>query len=150
MFDDLKRTIGALLKGGLSGDVASQVSISFAAPNASFPSQGLSLPVSNLFLFEVRSPKDKLAIYDSSATNRYGIGLNDSNINLFYSTFAHFSLRQNSTSGTEAFTVDGAAGNVTIIGNLTMRKRRTRTCVSIRSSNGSGGEKGSHEGTRSA
>jgi len=95
MFDDLNRTIEALLKAELAGDVASQVSIGFATPDDSLPPQGLSLPAINLFL--VRSPKDKLVIYDSSATNRYGIGLNDSNINLFYSTFAHFSLRQNST-----------------------------------------------------
>jgi hypothetical protein len=54
MFDDLNRTIEALLKAELAGDVASQVSISFATPDDSFPPQGLSLPAINLFLFEVR------------------------------------------------------------------------------------------------
>lgn len=54
MFDDLNRTIEALLKSELASDVASQVSISFATPDDSFPPQGLSLPAINLFLFEVR------------------------------------------------------------------------------------------------
>lgn len=54
MFDDLDRTIEALLKAELAPDVASQVSISFATPDESFPPQGLSLPTINLFLFEVR------------------------------------------------------------------------------------------------
>jgi hypothetical protein len=54
MFDDLNRTIEALLRAELVADVASQVSISFATPDDSFPPQGLSLPAINLFLFEVR------------------------------------------------------------------------------------------------
>jgi hypothetical protein len=54
MFDDLNRTIEVLLKAELPADVASQVSISFATPDDSFPPQGLSLPAINLFLFEVR------------------------------------------------------------------------------------------------
>ena len=54
MFDDLNRTIEVLLRAELVADVASQVSISFATPDDSFPPQGLSLPAINLFLFEVR------------------------------------------------------------------------------------------------
>lgn len=54
MFDDLNRTIEALLKAELASDVASQVSISFATPDDSFPPQGLSLPAINAFLFEIR------------------------------------------------------------------------------------------------
>jgi hypothetical protein len=54
MFDDLNRTIEVLLRAELAADVASQVSISFATPDDSFPPQGLSLPAINLFLFEVR------------------------------------------------------------------------------------------------
>lgn len=54
MFDDLNRTIEALLKAELASDVASQVSISFATPDDSFPPQGLSLPAINVFLFEIR------------------------------------------------------------------------------------------------
>lgn len=54
MFDDLNRTIEALLKAELAADVASQVSISFATPDDSFPPQGLALPAINVFLFEIR------------------------------------------------------------------------------------------------
>ena len=54
MFDDLNRTVEVLLRAELAADVASQVSISFATPDDSFPPQGLSLPAINLFLFEVR------------------------------------------------------------------------------------------------
>lgn len=54
MFDDLNRTIEALLKAELAGDIAGQASVSFATPDDSFPPQGLSLPATNLFLFEVR------------------------------------------------------------------------------------------------
>ena len=54
MFDDLNRTIEALLKTTLPADVAGQISIGFATPDESFPPQGLSLPAINLFLFEIR------------------------------------------------------------------------------------------------
>ena len=54
MFDDLNRTIEALLKAELPAEVASQISIGFATPDESFPPQGLSLPAINLFLFEIR------------------------------------------------------------------------------------------------
>jgi len=53
LFDDINRTIEALLKADLAADVGSQVSVSFATPDESFPPTGLSLPAINLFLFEI-------------------------------------------------------------------------------------------------
>lgn len=53
MFDDINRTIEALLKSDLPSDVSSQVAISFATPDDSFPPAGLALPAINLFLFEI-------------------------------------------------------------------------------------------------
>ena len=53
MFDDINRTIEALLKSDLPSDIAGQVSISFATPDDSFPPAGLQLPAINLFLFEI-------------------------------------------------------------------------------------------------
>lgn len=53
MFDDINRTIEALLRSDLPSDISSQVSISFATPDESFPPAGLALPSINLFLFEI-------------------------------------------------------------------------------------------------
>ncbi len=53
MFDDINRTVEALLKSDLPSDISSQVSISFATPDDSFPPAGLALPAINLFLFEI-------------------------------------------------------------------------------------------------
>lgn len=53
MFDDINRTVEALLKSELPSDISSQVSISFATPDDSFPPAGLALPAINVFLFEV-------------------------------------------------------------------------------------------------
>lgn len=54
MFDDVNRTIEALLKSDLPSDVARQVSISFVTPDESFPPPGLGLPAINVFLFEIQ------------------------------------------------------------------------------------------------
>jgi hypothetical protein len=54
LLDDVNRTIEALLKAELSGDVAGQVTISFVTPDDSFPPSWLSLPAVNFFLFEVQ------------------------------------------------------------------------------------------------
>jgi hypothetical protein len=54
VFDDVNRTIEALLRAELPADVAGQVGISFATPDETFPPQGLQLPALNLFLYEVR------------------------------------------------------------------------------------------------
>ncbi len=53
MFDDINRTIEALLKSDLPSDIASQVSISFVTPDESFPPAELQLPAVNVFLFEI-------------------------------------------------------------------------------------------------
>jgi len=60
--------------------------------------------------------KDKLLFF-AAGTDRYGLGLNDSNINVFCPTYARFSLRQNSSSGTEVFSVDGS-GTAKLSGSL--------------------------------
>jgi len=53
VFDDINRTVEALLKSDLPSDISSQVSISFATPDDSFPPSALGLPAINLFLFEI-------------------------------------------------------------------------------------------------
>jgi len=69
------------------------------------------LTVENFLRFPNAVPKDKIVIWDGGTTDRFGIGLNSNNINLFYPTTARFSLRQNSCSGNEIFSVSstGAA-----------------------------------------
>ncbi|MBX3158023.1 MAG: DUF4255 domain-containing protein [Deltaproteobacteria bacterium] len=53
MFADVNRTIETLLKAELPGDVATQIAISFATPDETFPPQGLALPAINFFLHEI-------------------------------------------------------------------------------------------------
>ncbi len=67
VFDDVNRTIEALLKAELPADVASQVSISFATPDENFPPNGLALPAINLFLFEIR---ENTQLRDLEPTNQ--------------------------------------------------------------------------------
>lgn len=76
----------------------------------------LRLTSDGLLRFSNEAPKDKIVIWDGGTTDRFGIGLNNGNINLFYPTTASFSLRQNSSSGTEVFSVS-AAGDVTAQGS---------------------------------
>lgn len=76
------------------------------------------LAVENYLKLSNNSSSDKIVIYDNGTTDRYGIGLNTSNINLFYPAAAHFSLRQNSSSGAEVFSVD-SSGQVTAAKSLT-------------------------------
>jgi hypothetical protein len=54
LLDDVNRTIEALLKAELPGDVAGQVTISFVTPDDNFPPSWVSLPAVNFFLFEVQ------------------------------------------------------------------------------------------------
>lgn len=54
MFDDLDRTLQELLRNGLPSGVASQVAISFAPPDSSFPPSAVTLPAIDLFLYDVR------------------------------------------------------------------------------------------------
>jgi hypothetical protein len=75
------------------------------------------LTVENYLRFPNAAPKDKIVIWDSGSTDRFGIGLNSSNINLFCPTNASFSLRQNSTTGTEFFSVK-ATGAATFFGPI--------------------------------
>jgi hypothetical protein len=53
VFDDVDLTIQALLKSELPSDIASQVSISFATPDDSYPPSDVNLPAINFFLFEI-------------------------------------------------------------------------------------------------
>lgn len=106
------------------GNSSSHLTFSTKQPGAQINQlvERLRLTSNGLLQFSNDFPKDKLVIYDNGATNRYGIGLNDSNINLFYPANAHFSLRQNSISGTEVFKVD-ASGTATFSGALTLAKQ---------------------------
>lgn len=58
MLDDLDRTLQELLKTGLPSGVATQVSISFAPPDSSFPSSAVTLPAIDLFLYDIRENLD--------------------------------------------------------------------------------------------
>src|SRR5262249_46792232 len=65
----------------------------------------LRLTSDGILKFSNDSPKDKIVFWDNG-TNRLGMGLNGANINLFYTTGSRFSLRQDSSSGTEVLSVD--------------------------------------------
>jgi hypothetical protein len=58
MIDDLDRTIAALLRRGLPPSLAEQVQISFAAPDNQFPSQAVTPPAIDLFLYDIRENVD--------------------------------------------------------------------------------------------
>jgi hypothetical protein len=54
MIQDLDETIAALLRRDLPAALAEQVEISFATPDDQFPSQSVTLPAVDLFLYDVR------------------------------------------------------------------------------------------------
>ena len=54
MIQDLDETIAALLRRDLPPTLAAQVQISFATPDDQFPSQSITLPAIDLFLYDVR------------------------------------------------------------------------------------------------
>ncbi|MBX3158040.1 MAG: tail fiber domain-containing protein [Deltaproteobacteria bacterium] len=56
---------------------------------------------------------DRILLYDASSTDRYGFGLNGSNLNAFIPVSARFSVRQNNHGGAEVFSVDGNGNAVT-------------------------------------
>jgi hypothetical protein len=85
-----------------------------------------------LLQFSNDSPKDKIVIYESGASARFGMGLNSANISLFYPTNSTFSLRQNGCSGTEVFSVD-ASGNTSMSGFVTTKN------IKLNSTMGTGG-----------
>jgi hypothetical protein len=58
MIDDLDKTLETLLKRELPPTLVSQVMISFAAPDAQFPPQSVTLPAINIFLYDVRENRD--------------------------------------------------------------------------------------------
>jgi hypothetical protein len=58
VIDDLDRTIAALLKRELPPLLAEQVQISFASPDGHFPSQSVTPPAINLFLYDIRENLD--------------------------------------------------------------------------------------------
>ncbi len=57
MIDDLDKTLETLLKRELPA-LVSQVTISFAAPDAQFPPSSVTLPAINLFLYDVHENRD--------------------------------------------------------------------------------------------
>jgi hypothetical protein len=71
-----------------------------------------------LLRFSNDAPKDKIVIYDNGGLDRYGLGLNGGNINLFCPQGARFSLRKSSSTGDEVFSVSGT-GAVTFTGPIT-------------------------------
>jgi hypothetical protein len=54
MIQDLDETIAALLRRDLPPALAAQVQVSFATPDDQFPSQSVTLPAIDLFLYDVR------------------------------------------------------------------------------------------------
>lgn len=54
MFDDLDKTLQELLKQELPSGIASQVAISFAPPDNTFPPSSVTLPAIDLFLYDIR------------------------------------------------------------------------------------------------
>lgn len=58
MIDDLDRSLENLLKNALPPELVSQVSISFAPPDGSFPPPSVALPAIDLFLYDVRENRD--------------------------------------------------------------------------------------------
>jgi hypothetical protein len=58
VIDDLDRTVEAVLRATLPPDLVSQVAISFASPGEGFPPSGVSPPVIDLFLYDLRENPD--------------------------------------------------------------------------------------------
>jgi hypothetical protein len=58
MLDDLDKTFEKLLRQELPSSLASQLAISFLAPNAEFPPSSVTPPALNLFLYDVREDRE--------------------------------------------------------------------------------------------
>jgi hypothetical protein len=58
MFDDLDKTLDALLRHELPAVLLEHVSISFIAPDGEFPPAAVTLPSINLFLYDIRENMD--------------------------------------------------------------------------------------------
>jgi len=65
---------------------------------------------------------NKLVVYDTGPTDRYGFGLNSGNLNAFVPTGGRFSLRQNGYDGTEVFSVAGTGECALLSGALSVDK----------------------------
>jgi hypothetical protein len=72
MIDDIDKTLETLLKHDLPAALISQVMISFAAPDAQFPPQSVTLPAINLFLYDLRENRDLRT--NEWVTERQGTG----------------------------------------------------------------------------
>jgi hypothetical protein len=70
---------------------------------------------------------DKLVLFDDgTGANRYGLGVNAGNLNVFCPPNGHFSLRQLNAGGAEVFTVSGTgvgkfSSSLTVAGNLAVQ-----------------------------
>lgn len=58
MFDDLDSTLQQLLRRELPPTLVSQVTITFAAPDAQFPPASVTLPAIDLFLYDIRENRE--------------------------------------------------------------------------------------------
>ena len=58
MIHDLDKTLEQLLKQDLPSELVSQVTISFATPDDSFPPTSITLPAIDIFLYDVRENRD--------------------------------------------------------------------------------------------
>jgi hypothetical protein len=58
MFHNLSKGLSTFLKGHLPEALVDSVSISFAAPDSTFPPSAVSLPAINLFLYDIRENID--------------------------------------------------------------------------------------------
>jgi hypothetical protein len=86
------------------------------------------LTVENYLKFSNDWPMDKIVLWEGGPSERSGIGINDSNINLFCPSYSRFSLRQNSYNGTEVFSVSGS-GDVAAQGrSLTVKGAGNEQC----------------------
>jgi hypothetical protein len=58
MINDLDKTLEQLLKQDLPSEIVSQVTISFATPDDSFPPTSVTLPAIDIFLYDVRENRE--------------------------------------------------------------------------------------------
>ena len=58
MMDDLDKSLENLLKRELPPELVSQITISFATPDGSFPPASVTLPAIDLFLYDVRENRE--------------------------------------------------------------------------------------------
>lgn len=69
MLQDLDKTLELLLKRELPAEISSRVGISFVTPDDQFPPSTITLPVINLFLYDVQENHD-LRDFEHSSTKQ--------------------------------------------------------------------------------